>query len=117
MRTIIALLLSIMIAFIPTAEKQDSQFDPENIHSRTGIIYTVDYNNDLVYVVDSTDHVWAFCGIEDWLIGDIISFTLLDTNNTPNSIWDDEIISVSYSGWTLETQELNLMLNSISANN
>lgn len=116
-KTIMTLTLSALLTFAPVAEKQEKPIDIDSIHSRTGIIYNVDYDNDIVYIVDIVDHVWVFSGTEDWIEGDIISFTLWDSNNTPDSIWDDEIISIGYSGWTLEEWQTNYMLDYIAEHN
>lgn len=62
-----------------------------------GEVVEVDYENDLVVVEDFNGNLWEFEGCEDWLEGDIASMIMNDCG-TPE-IYDDEIVTVKYSGY------------------
>jgi hypothetical protein len=70
--------------------------DVENYYPRTAIVYSFDTVSDTVKVIDFAGEMWEFYGIEDWMIGDIVSMMMYD-NNT-ESIYDDEIVEIRYSG-------------------
>lgn len=62
-----------------------------NFYAKTAIVTEVDYENDVVTVVDRNGEEWCFYGCEDWQIDDVCSM-LMDTAGT-ESIYDDIIIS------------------------
>lgn len=73
------------------------------VYSQTYIITNVDYNSDIVEIQDCNGFTYEFYGTEDYCEGDLVS-CIMWTNNT-NEIFDDEIISVRYSGiaeWYIE---------------
>lgn len=116
MKFIISLVLIITMLFTPAkAENTKTIIDADHIKTRTAIIYDVDYENNIVYTIDAVNHIWYFYETEDWAIGDVVSFTIWDSNDTHDSIWDDEIISIGYSGWTFEEEQLNDVLNWIAS--
>ena len=80
MINIIAIILSFFMAFNPMVENSEKPID-HSLHSRTAIIYEINDSEDIVYLIDSVGYVWAFEGVEDWIVGDIVSFTLWDKNN------------------------------------
>lgn len=51
---------------------------------------------DVVVLVDTEGHEWAFYGVENWLVGDMCTCTM-DSNGTEN-ITDDAIIFTTYNG-------------------
>ena len=59
-------------------------------------ITEIEPETDTVICEDSTGNIWDFQGIEDYEIGDQVSCILTD-NGTP-TIYDDEILSVRYTG-------------------
>lgn len=63
----------------------------------TAVIDSFDTENDMVYAVDYNGNAWVFYGIEDWEIGDVVSMMMTDMGTT-DSIYDDEVITVRYSG-------------------
>ena len=110
MINIIAIILSFFMAFNPMVENSEKPID-HSLHSRTAIICEINDSEDIVYLIDSVGYVWTFEGVEDWIVGDIVSFTLWDKNNTPETICDDEIINIGYSGWTLDENQFNTYFN------
>lgn len=71
--------------------------DACDIYALTTVVVDFDYENDIVYCQDFNGEVWAFDGIEDWVLGDIASLTMY--NSGTEIIYDDEIINVKYCGW------------------
>lgn len=83
-----------------TASAKGYNYNIENLYAKTAMIYELDRTSDIVYVVDSNGEAWTFEGCEDYVIGDYVSMIMFD-NNT-QSIYDDEIVKVRYSGYTCE---------------
>ena len=67
------------------------------VYPRTAIVSSIE--NDAVVVTDSVGFDWVFSGSEDYMIGDVVSL-VMDDNRTPDSILDDKIVDVLYSGFT-----------------
>lgn len=63
----------------------------------TMIINELDYDENIVICIDFNGNEWAFEEIEDWCIGDIASMIMDDMGT--ESIYDDTIIMVRYSGY------------------
>ena len=63
----------------------------------TMIVNELDYDENMVICIDFNGNEWAFEEIEDWCIGDIASMIMDDMGT--ESIYDDTIIMVRYSGY------------------
>ena len=71
-----------------------------SIYMRGMEIVNLDYNTDIVTCVDAAGFEWEFTGCEDYCVNDIVC-VLLDTMGTEDTIKDDVILKVDYSGyWT-----------------
>ena len=65
----------------------------------TGIVTTVSESGQFIEFTDFNGNQWTLDGDpEDWACGDRIAVIMSD-NGTPESIYDDEIMSVRYCGW------------------
>lgn len=62
----------------------------------TGIVTAV--GQDFIVFTDFNGNEWEYNDPEDWACGDRIAVIMSD-NGTPDSIYDDEIMSVRYCGW------------------
>ncbi len=80
------------------AETSAAAPEIDGLYPRTARVIAFDYKNDLVVCVDWAELIWKFEGIEDWNLNDIASLIMYD-NGTPESIYDDQIVSVRYGGW------------------
>ena len=69
----------------------------KNYYPETMIVSNLDYESDLVTLTDANENTWTFTGCEDWMIGDFADL-IMDDMGTEN-IYDDEIISIRYSGF------------------
>ena len=58
-------------------------------------VIEIDRKSDVVTVEDEAGHLWQFCGVEDWFIGDCIVLTMCDEGTI--EIYDDTIIATTYS--------------------
>ena len=67
------------------------------LYPETAIVREVDYKADEVTVECFNGNLFVFKGTEDWAEGDICSMLMYD-NGTP-IVYDDEILSVKYSGY------------------
>ena len=63
-----------------------------------GVIVDLDKKNDLVTFSTGSGLLYSFYGISDYAEGDIVA-AIMDDNGTPDSLLDDEIVSVRYAGW------------------
>ena len=77
----------------------------EGYYPLTAVVVDLDYNEDILVLEDGAELVWEFEGIEDFEIGDIVSLLMWD-NNTPDSIYDDVILLVYYSGFSIDREEV-----------
>ena len=68
-------------------------------YANTACVMAISTGTDTVIVEDFNGNLWAFYGVEDWLEGDCVSLVMSDAGT--EEIYDDEILSVRYSGWTL----------------
>lgn len=69
----------------------------ETEYPATGIVTAV--GEDFLVFTDFNGNEWELDGDpEDWACGDRIAVIMSD-NGTPDSIYDDKIMSVRYCGW------------------
>ena len=73
----------------------------DNFYTRTGLVVDLDYDTDVVTVVDGADLVWQFTGCEDYCIGDLVEM-LMQKSGDPENIFDDVIHSTCYAGFYAE---------------
>ena len=64
-------------------------------------IVEIDKANDIAICVDAVGLEWEFTEPEDLEVGDIVICTMYD-NGTKNTLVDDEIVDVVWSGYTTE---------------
>lgn len=64
-------------------------------------IVEIDKANDMAICVDAVGMEWEFYGPEDLEAGDLVICTMHD-NGTADTIVDDEIIDVTWSGYWIE---------------
>ena len=97
MRAVAAIFASLFLFFLAgyTAEEPVSESEPE-YYPAAAVVFEIDRESDTVFAEDYNGNVWAFCGAEDWICGDVVSFIMCDMG-TPE-IYDDEIESVRYVG-------------------
>lgn len=77
----------------------------EGYYPLTAVVVDLDYNEDVLILEDGAELVWEFEGTEDFEIGDIVSLLMWD-NNTPDSIYDDVVLLVYYSGFSIDREEV-----------
>ena len=73
----------------------------DNFYTRTGLVVDLDYDTDVVTVVDGADLVWQFTGCEDYCVGDLVELLMQKAGN-PENIFDDVIYSTCYAGFCAE---------------
>ena len=88
MKKIFAAFLATLMMFLIQSRIID--FYPE-----TAVVTEI--KSDIVTVTTFTGNEFQFSGVEDWMVGDIVSM-IMNGNNT-DDVKDDEIISVKYSGF------------------
>ena len=94
-------------ALVTEAEAQDAEaarlaaVAVDNFYTRTGLVVDLDYDTDVVTVVDGADLVWQFTGCEDYCVGDLVEI-LMQKAGDPENIFDDVIYSTCYAGFCAE---------------
>ena len=94
-------------ALVTEAEAQDAEaarlaaVAVDNFYTRTGLVVDLDYDTDVVTVVDGADLVWQFTGCEDYCVGDLVEI-LMQKAGDPENIFDDVIYSTCYAGFYAE---------------
>ena len=94
-------------ALVTEAEAQDAEaarlaaVAVDNFYTRTGLVVDLDYDTDVVTVVDGADLVWQFTGCEDYCVGDLVEILMQKAGN-PENIFDDVIYSTCYAGFCAE---------------
>lgn len=92
MKKFVAIIL-VLVSLVTTAA---AEFYP-----RCAVVADIDEAEDLVICEDFAGVIWQFYGIEDFVIGDLVAMILWDAD-TPESIFDDEIIDALYGGTNFE---------------
>lgn len=91
---IIIIIVTLLVACTPATVKAEAD---HRVYAMTAIVIELDYDSDTVVLSDGAENLWAFYGIEDWQIDDFASL-LMDDNGTPETIYDDIILEVTYAG-------------------
>lgn len=73
----------------------------DSFYTRTGLVVDLDYDTDVVTVVDGADLVWQFTGCEDYCVGDLVEMLMQEAGD-PKNIFDDAIYSTCYAGFYAE---------------
>lgn len=78
-----------------------------NLHfyPRAMVIDEIVPKEDKAICIDAVDYKWDFKGPEDLEKGDLVICTMYD-NGTPDYIFDDEIVDVTWSGYWIEGNEI-----------
>ena len=77
-------------------------------YKRMATVYSLEYSDNAVIVVDSDGELWEFYGVEDWAVWDRCQLTMQD-NGTPGNVYDDIITSAIYTG-ALSWEEIRGMI-------
>lgn len=73
----------------------------EDIYPETAIVQEANTETDIVTVETLNGNLFQFYGVEDYQAGDVVSM-IMDSNKT-ETVSDDIILSVKYSGYIPET--------------
>lgn len=94
-KLIVTIIILICTLFFVAALRQPAA----KTYAATGRVLALSTGTDTVVVEDYNGNLWTFYGVEDWQEGDCVSLVMSDAGT--EEIYDDEILSVRYSGWTL----------------
>ena len=92
MKKFVAVTLLVVLSVIFGTAAADTGF-----YAHTAVIVEFNYDEDVVVVEDAIGFLWEFEGVEDYFVGDVVS--MLMWNNGTESIFDDIILDVVYSGY------------------
>lgn len=82
----------VSLIFVTTPKRETGDYYP-----RTFVVDSLDYERDMVIVVDAVGYEWEFVGTEDWEVGDMVSAIMYD--NGTESIFDDSFSKIRYAGY------------------
>lgn len=91
----IAIMAAAVLASKPV--NAGTELHPE-IYPQTAVVIDTNLATDTVTVETFSGLTYEFYGVEDWLYGDICSLIMSDSG-TPDSVLDDEILKIRYSGY------------------
>ena len=97
-KIIIALLVVSSILVMTSTTVKAKRSGEESIYPQTFIVTNIDRTNDIVYLETFTGMVYTWQGCEDWQINDIAA-AIMYNSGTPETITDDQITVLEYSGW------------------
>ena len=63
-------------------------------------VIAISPTTDVVTMETATGHMYEMTGVEDYLVGDLVSLIMDDKETT--EIADDEILDARYAGWWIE---------------
>lgn len=89
--------VSAVILTVEMIRAKNPPVNIEDIYPETAVVCDVDYKQDIVTVETKGGFQYQFYGVEDWMVDDVVS--LLMKKNETESIRDDEIVMVTYSGF------------------
>lgn len=78
-----------------------------NINMYPRAMEIVEVHDDIAICVDAVGYEWEFTEPEDLIVGDLV-ICMMDTKGT-ETIFDDEITHVYYSGYTANTYKPDYM--------
>lgn len=93
-RILFALLVTasvLALIFVATPKTETGDYYP-----RTFVVDSLDYERDMVIVVDTVGYEWEFCGTEDWEVGDLVSAVMYSRGT--KTIFDDSFSKIRYAG-------------------
>ena len=95
-----ALILTLILALTLCATACAATGEPclSDVYPTTFVVCELDYEADVVTVIDFDGHLFTFYGCRDWCIGDVISADMW-SNGTCLDVTDDVILTVELSGW------------------
>lgn len=70
----------------------------EQLYPKAFIVSACDPDSDRVFLTDTNNNEWVILGVEDWSEGDIAA-AIMNDSGTPDSIYDDKIVEIRYSGY------------------
>ena len=97
MKKVITLIIMALIV-VTIAINAKAEDPTHEVYPRAMEIVEFERNTDTVVCVDAVGLEWAFYGIEDWSIGDVV-IVMLDNNGTPETMVDDIITDTIFSGY------------------
>lgn len=97
MRTILSIILSICAMLGCNVNMAVSM----EVYPASAVVTEIDYGNDLVTVKNATGLEYEYYGAADYEEGDVVSLLMCNAG-TRDTIEDDMILSVRFSGYYVE---------------
>lgn len=97
-KQVVMCVLGVYVVFMLMLVVTAPAFADTTITCRVGIVVEANEEEDILVIEDACGLTWEWEGIEDLFEGDVVVM-MMSNNNTPESIFDDFILSVEYSGF------------------
>lgn len=94
-KKILLVLAAILLLLIGAYTAQ--RLAASHLYPATMLVLETDRSSDTVLMATESGHAYAFYGVEDYEVDDILSVTMFD-NFTP-IVFDDQVVTVRYSGF------------------
>lgn len=90
MKKIVKVVLALVVLLTITAARAET-------YPAVFVVHEIDYATDTVTLIDFNGWMWDVCGVEDFMIGDVVGAIMDDVGT--ETIYDDEIQCIRYCGW------------------
>lgn len=84
---------------VMTQNNENTQRENNNLYPLTTRVIQIDEDSDCVSIEDCNGNLYSFIGIEEWET-DMTCTVIMDSKGT-KTIYDDEIVSVRYSSFSI----------------
>ena len=98
MRTYLLTIITILSFFVGNPQQTPREIGNQSIYPRTFLVYEIDEEYDIMYMVDGAGLDWSWKGTEDYNVGDYVC-AIMGDNETPNYIYDDIMLELRYAGF------------------
>ena len=99
MKGIVIATATTIIASLFMGDSVYTEVEINALYPRAMYVSELNMETDELTLVDGAGLTWEYKGIEDYYVGDYVC-AIMDDNGTPNSIYDDKIVSMRATGFT-----------------
>lgn len=97
MRKIFITLLVLIASLLFVVGFKTPEVETGNYYPRAFVVSEVDYDRDVVVVIDAVGMEWEFSECDDWEKGDMV-VAIMDNKCTEN-ITDDSFVEIRFAGY------------------
>lgn len=98
-KLLITALLTVVTFSSFSVKAEAKRFGEDSLYPTAFIVDEVNAEADTVTLRTFAGMVYIWQGVDDWMVGDIAA-AIMYNNGTPDSIKDDQIVTLEYCGYT-----------------